>query len=70
MLSVRGTATVTRGDDVAPEYTAAAERYLGPTAGQARCAQIRGMPMGRVSIEPLWANLLDFEQRLPSALSA
>ncbi|SEP98260.1 pyridoxamine 5'-phosphate oxidase family protein [Microlunatus flavus] len=70
VLSVRGTAVVTRLDDVVPEYAAAAERYLGPDAGQAWVASLRGQPMGRVEITPRWANLLDFEHRFPSALSA
>ena len=70
VLSVRGDATVTHGDDVAPEYAAAAERYLGQAAGQGWVQQIRGMPMGRIVVEPRWVNVLDFEQRLPSALSA
>jgi PPOX class probable F420-dependent enzyme len=70
VLSLRGTARVSMADDVTPEYAAAAERYLGADAGRAWVAQISGLPMGRVAIEPGWANLLDFEQRLPSALSA
>jgi hypothetical protein len=70
VLSLRGTATVAMLDDLAPEYAAAAERYLGPTEGQAWAAQLRGKPMGRVSIEPEWANILDFQTRFPSALSA
>jgi hypothetical protein len=70
VLSLRGAATVTMVDDLVPEYAAAAERYLGPTEGKAWAAQLRGQPMGRVSIEPHWANLLDFEQRFPSALSS
>jgi hypothetical protein len=70
VLSLRGTATVAMLDDLAPEYAAAAERYLGPTEGRAWAAQLRGKPMGRVSIEPKWANILDFQTRFPSALSA
>ena len=70
VLSIRGTATVTMLDDLAPEYAAAAERYLGPAEGQAWSAQLRGKPMGRVSVDPQWVNLLDFETRFPSALSA
>jgi PPOX class probable F420-dependent enzyme len=69
VLSVRGVATVTLGDDVAPEYAAAAERYLGPEAGRAWVEQVRGMPMGRIVVQPRWANVLDFERRFPSALS-
>jgi PPOX class probable F420-dependent enzyme len=70
VLSLRGTATVTMRDDVAPEYAAAAERYLGPEGGRAWVEQVRGIPMGRVAMTPRWANLLDFEQRFPSALSS
>jgi nitroimidazol reductase NimA-like FMN-containing flavoprotein (pyridoxamine 5'-phosphate oxidase superfamily) len=70
VLSLRGSATVSMVDDLAPEYAAAAERYLGPVEGRAWAAQLRGKSMGRVSIQPQWANLLDFETRFPSALSA
>jgi hypothetical protein len=70
VLSLRGAATVTMIDDITPEYAAAAERYLGPVEGRAWAAQLRGKPMGRVSIKPDWANLLDFQQRFPSALSS
>ena len=28
-----------------------------------------GKPMGRIRIEPEWANILDFETRFPSALA-
>ena len=70
VLSLRGTATVTMLDDLAPEYAAAAERYLGPAEGQAWAAQLRGKAMGRISIQPEWANILDFQTRFPSALSA
>jgi PPOX class probable F420-dependent enzyme len=70
VLSLRGTATVAMLDDLAPEYAAAADRYLGPAEGRAWAAQLRGKPMGRVSIEPKWANILDFQTRFPSALSS
>jgi PPOX class probable F420-dependent enzyme len=70
VLSVRGTADVSWSDHVAPEYAAAAERYLGADAGRAWVEQIRSMPMGRVAITPQWVNLLDFEERFPSALSS
>jgi hypothetical protein len=69
VLSLRGTATVTMLDDLAPEYAAAADRYLGSTEGQAWSTQLRGKPMGRIRIEPEWANILDFETRFPSALA-
>ena len=69
VLSVRGRATVEMLDDVAPEYAAAAERYFGPEQGQGWVAQLRGQPMARIRIQPEWANILDFQTRLPSALA-
>ena len=70
VLSVRGRAEVQVLDDVIPEYVMAAERYLGVEQGRAWAAQLRGQPMGRIRITPHWVNILDFETRLPSALSA
>jgi hypothetical protein len=70
VLSIRGRATVEMLDSVSPEYAAAAERYLGPEAGRGWVEQIRDMRMGRIRVEPSWVNVLDFETRFPSALSA
>jgi len=69
VLSIRGRAAVDHLDDVAPEYAAAAERYFGQEQGQGWVAQLRGKPMGRIRITPHWVNILDFETRLPSALT-
>jgi hypothetical protein len=55
--------------DVAPEYAAAAERYIGEQQGQAWVAQLRGQAMGRIRIVPEWVNIIAFETRLPSALT-
>ena len=68
-LPIRGLAEVQVLDDVTPEYVMAAERYLGAEQGQAWVSQLRGQPMGRIRIAPDWVNILDFEARLPSALS-
>jgi hypothetical protein len=65
---VRGDATVEMSADVAPEYDASAHRYFGDHA-EAWLDQLRGRPMARVSVTPTWAAILDFESRLPSALS-
>ena len=69
VLSIRGRATVELQQDVVPEYEAAAVRYFGPEAGHGWADQLRGRPMARVAIEPLWVAVLDFETRFPSALS-
>jgi nitroimidazol reductase NimA-like FMN-containing flavoprotein (pyridoxamine 5'-phosphate oxidase superfamily) len=70
VLSIRGSAAVEELDDIAPEYEAAAVRYFGPEQGRAWADQLRGRPMGRIRVTPEWANLIDFERRLPSALSS
>ena len=69
VLSIRGRAEMDMLGDVAPEYAAAAERYMGEQQGRAWVAQLRGQPMGRIRIVPEWVNILDFETRLPSALT-
>ena len=69
VLSIRGHAEVDMVDDVIPEYAAAAERYMGAEQGRAWVAQLRGQRMGRVRVVPEWVNIIDFETRLPSALT-
>lgn len=69
VLSIRGHAEMEMLDDVAPEYAAAAERYFGVEQGRAWVAQLRGQPMCRIRVVPEWVNILDFETRLPSALT-
>jgi hypothetical protein len=69
VLSIRGHAEVDMVDDVPPEYAAAAERYMGAEQGRVWVAQLRGQQMGRIRIVPEWVNILDFETRLPSALT-
>jgi Pyridoxamine 5'-phosphate oxidase len=69
-LLVRGTATVDVLDDVAPEYAQAANRYFGAEQGAAWLSQLKGQPMARVAVTPTWVAVIDFETRLPSALSA
>ena len=70
VLSIRGRAETDMLDDVPPEYAAAAERYMGEQQGRAWVGQLRGQRMGRIRIVPEWVNILDFETRLPSALSS
>jgi hypothetical protein len=71
VLSIRGTATVELVDGVVPEYGAAAKRYFGEEQGQAWVDQLPSdVKMWRIAVTPTWANVLDFETRFPSALSA
>jgi hypothetical protein len=70
VLLVRGTATVDIVEGLAPEYVAAAARYFGAKQGQGWAEQAKGLfpQMARVSIQPEWVGMMDFEQRLPNAL--
>jgi hypothetical protein len=54
---------------VSEEYVAAARRYFGDEQGAAWVATFEGQPMARISVTPPWADVLDFETRVPSALS-
>ena len=69
-LSIRGTASVTEVEGVDPDYASAARRYLGPEEADAYLAQI-DQPvtrMARIAVEPTWVGVVDFRNRLPSAL--
>jgi hypothetical protein len=71
VLSIRGTASVTHVDGVIPEYATAAKRYFGDEQGKAWVDQFPpDMQMWRIAVTPTWVNVLDFETRFPSALSA
>jgi hypothetical protein len=50
---------------------AAAERYFGPEQGRAWIIQMSKNISGmvRIAITPEWVGLLDFQTRLPSAIS-
>jgi hypothetical protein len=69
VLMVRGTAEVEMLDDVVPEYALSAERYFGPEQGPAWVSTLRGKPMARIPVTPVWAAILDYETRFPSALT-
>jgi hypothetical protein len=68
VLYIRGVASIDMLDDISPEYAIAAERYFGPEQGKAWVEQLRGLPSARIRVTPQWANVIDFETRLPSAL--
>ena len=70
VLMVRGTAEVEMLDDVVPEYALSAERYFGPEQGPAWVSTLRGKPMARIPVTPMWVGILDFKTRFPSALTA
>jgi hypothetical protein len=70
VLLVRGEATVEMLDDTVPEYALSAARYFGAEQGSTWVSSIRGKPMARISVTPTWVGILDFQTRLPSALTA
>ena len=66
-LSIRGQARITEVDGIAPEYAAAAHRYLGDEAANPMLAALDqpGTAQARISVRPAWVGLLDFVTRLP-----
>lgn len=71
VLQIRGKAEVSTVKGVAPEYAAAAHRYFGEEQGKAWVQQLGGLfsTMTRIAVRPTWVNILDFEQRFPSAIA-
>jgi hypothetical protein len=72
VLLIRDIARVEIVDGIPPEYAAAAERYFGMEQGRAWVEQVRAISvqMARISVQPTWVGLLDFESRFPSAIEA
>jgi hypothetical protein len=68
-LAIRGQARIDEIDGLAPEYVAAAHRYLGDGAGAMLAGMDRpGTVQARIAVRPTWVGLLDFVERLPSPL--
>jgi hypothetical protein len=67
-LTIRGTAKITEVDGLAPEYAAAARRYLGEEAAGSMLASLDqpGTAQARIAVRPDWVGVLDFVTRLPS----
>ena len=70
VLTLRGVAEVEEIDGIDPDYAEAARRYLGDEAAADYLQQIDHPQtrMARISVRPRWVGLLDFANRLPSAL--
>ena len=70
VLYLRGRIAVDDVVGVAPEYAAAARRYFGEEQGAAWIGQLPAdMVMRRMALRPEWVGVLDFQTRLPSAIS-
>ncbi len=70
VLLVRGTATIDVVDGVAPEYLEASRNYIPAEQWAAFEAQVRATfkQQARITIAPEWAEVLDFETRMPRYL--
>jgi hypothetical protein len=70
VLLVRGTATVDLVDGVPDGYVEASRKLVPPDQMAAWEAGVRSLydEMVRVTIEPEWAKLLDFETTIPKAV--
>jgi Pyridoxamine 5'-phosphate oxidase len=68
-VTIRGRADISEVDGIAPEYAAAARRYLGDDA-EAVLAQMDrpGTRQARIVVRPAWVGILNFTTRLPSTL--
>jgi pyridoxamine 5'-phosphate oxidase-like protein len=69
-LTIRGTAEITEVAGLAPEYAAAARRYLGEEVAGPLLAALDqpGTAQARIAVRPDWVGVLDFETRRPSVL--
>ena len=71
VLSIRGTAAVSVVDGIYPEYALSAEHYFGEQGGKDWVNTVRSLfkQTARIEVTPEWVNILDFEQRFPSAIA-
>jgi hypothetical protein len=69
-LTIRGQAQISPVSGVAPEYAAAARRYLGDSAAAEMLAGLDqpGTEQARIAVRPTWVGLIDFNARRPSVL--
>jgi hypothetical protein len=71
VLLVRGTASLETVEGVPPEYLEASRKSVGAAGMPAFEAQVRALylQMVRITVEPRWAKVLDFETRLPTPVA-
>jgi hypothetical protein len=67
-LTIRGRAELQPRQGLVPEYVLAAKRYLGEAQGEAAVAPLAGLAWVRIAVTPTWVGLIDFRNRMPSAL--
>jgi hypothetical protein len=71
VLQLRGTADIDVVPDLIEEYELAHKRYYGDEQGEQNVAGLRGagIPMARVVLRPSWVGVIDFQQRVPRAMT-
>jgi hypothetical protein len=71
VLQLRGTADVQLATGLIEEYELAHKRYYGAEQGEENVAHLRGsdVPMARVVLRPSWVGVIDFDQRVPRAMT-
>lgn len=72
VLLLRGEARIEDCADIPVEYERAHRRYYGQEQGAANVAGVReqGVRMTRIALRPSWVGVLDFQTRLPGAMTA
>jgi hypothetical protein len=74
VLYIRGIVHLCPCDELVPEWCEAAERMMGIEGGRGFTNMADGMlkagamKMVRLSVEPTWAGILDFQTRFPSGI--
>jgi hypothetical protein len=69
VLLLRGKATVTVTDGVAPEYALSAQQYMGEhTAAYLEMLDVPGTRMASIAVRPTWVAVLDFQTRVPAGM--
>jgi hypothetical protein len=70
VVSIRGTASVTIVDGIAPECLPTFTRYFGPDGARAQIDQMSAMgaPMARIAFRPTWVDVVDFQTRFPAGM--
>ncbi len=73
VLSIRGTARVTKMQSIPEEYVQACIQLMGPEVAQGWFKTLEPLApnikyFARIGVKPEWVNILDFTARFPSAV--
>ena len=71
VLLVRGTVSITPVEGTPQEFDDSAHHYLGPEGGDEFLKFYKSVikRMARITVNPEWVELLDFETRMPSVIA-